>query len=605
MALFGKKDAPNAKPSDPGSSIYLGRYFDAAKRTAGTELTYDGERHLLLFGPNGSGKGTRLLVNNLLRIRDRSIVVIDPKGELTAITSDYRRKLGPVFILNPFDVLQIGGVGFNPLASLDPQSQTFVDDATGVAEALIKIEDRDPHWSESAQSLLTAFIMWETIKSRRENRAPLLENVRWMLTEPNEYERDEDGKSRLVKGLRITAAEMATSGGVEIESLIGRFLRDNNEIASIQSTADRQTNWMLSPMMRDSMASNDIDFGSLKQKPVTVYLILPAERMRTHSVWLRLVIVSALRSLYKPGGMRTLFMLDEFAQLGHLAPMEDAFGLVRGFGVQLWPVLQDLNQLKALYKERWETFVGNAGVVQGFAPNDLTTAEWMSRRSGDTTVAAAGYNKGDAQSTAGQGSMSQSSGLSYSQARRPLFLPQELMDFPAGSGLLWPAGTSMSVPFMAPPYWEIPELKSRANGNPYYPGSGWRPPKRTQVAVRKPPSTPAQQGAQANQAQSMLAKAIPPTVKAAKIAGRATMRFLRWSAKIASEEFPPLMRFLKNLGAEIGQAIGSASKRHWIAYRHDRELTLQTKRMNEPGPPVTASRNSGEGTVESSTTRPS
>ena len=90
--------------------------------------------------------------------------------------------------------------------------------------------------------------------------------------------------------------------------------------------------------------------------------------MRTHSVWLRLVIVSALRALYTPGGLRTLFMLDEFAQLGHLAPIEDAFGLVRGYGVQLWPVLQDLNQLKALYKDRWETFVGNAGVVQGFAP---------------------------------------------------------------------------------------------------------------------------------------------------------------------------------------------------------------------------------------------
>jgi type IV secretion system protein VirD4 len=190
--------------------------------------------------------------------------------------------------------------------------------------------------------------------------------------------------------------------------------------------------------------------------------------MRTHSVWLRLVIVSALRSLYKPGGLRTLFMLDEFAQLGHLGPVEDAFGLVRGYGVQLWPVLQDLNQLKALYKDRWETFVGNAGVVQGFAPNDLTTAEWMSRRAGDTTVAAASYNRGDAQSSAGHGSMSQSSGLSYSQARRPLFLPQELMDFSAGAGLLWPAGTSKSVPFTAPSYWEMPDCIARAEQNPYF-----------------------------------------------------------------------------------------------------------------------------------------
>jgi type IV secretion system protein VirD4 len=456
--------------TNAASPVYLGRYFDPAKPGEGRALDYDGERHLLLFGPNGSGKGTRLLVPNLLRLRDRSLIVIDPKGELTAITAEYRRTLGEVVILNPFDVLGLGSANFNPLALLDPDSKTFIDDAMGVGEALIKLEEKDPHWSESAQSLITALIMWEVKQAKKNNRAPLLEHVRYLLTERDDYAGEGDARE-LVKGLRYTAKIMARSGGFEIGSLIGRFLRASDEIASVQSTADRQTAWMLSPLMRDNMEKNDIDFADLKKRPITVYLILPAERMRTHSVWLRLVIVTALRRLYTPGGLSTLFMLDEFAQLGHLGPIEDAFGLVRGYGVQLWPILQDLNQLKALYKERWETFVGNAGVVQGFAPNDLTTAEWMSRRAGITTIAAAGYNKGDAQSSAGQGSMSQSSGLSFSQSQRPLFLPQELMDLPKGSGLLWPAGTSKSVPFRAPSYWTRGELAERARPNPYAPAT--------------------------------------------------------------------------------------------------------------------------------------
>jgi type IV secretion system protein VirD4 len=306
--------------------------------------------------------------------------------------------------------------------------------------------------------------MWEVVCAKREGRMPLLENVRRILTEPDEYEMF-GGKSRLVRGLRVTVRRMCVEGGFEIESLVGKFLRGNDEMAGIQSTADRQTTWMLSRPMRADLARNGIDFRDLKRRPTTVYLVLPAERMRTHSVWLRLVIVTALRALYSPGGVKTLFLLDEFAQLGHLGPIEDAFGLVRGFGVSLFPVLQDLGQLKALYQERWETFIGNAGAVIGLTPNDLTTAEWMSRRAGDTTIVAASFNQGNSLNTGGQGS---SDGMGYQQQRRRLYLPQELMDFPSGTGLIWPAGTSMSVPFFAPEYWNISELRGRAMPNPYH-----------------------------------------------------------------------------------------------------------------------------------------
>jgi type IV secretion system protein VirD4 len=140
--------------------------------------------------------------------------------------------------------------------------------------------------------------MWEKL---RNGAAANLENVRAMLTEPNDWETVEgaDGKptERLIAGLKVTAIHMIAKGGYEIESLASRFASTTRETASIQSAADTQTRWMLSAPMRADLKKNGIDFAKLKDRPTTVYVILPAERLRTHSVWLRLVIVSALRAL--------------------------------------------------------------------------------------------------------------------------------------------------------------------------------------------------------------------------------------------------------------------------------------------------------------------
>ena len=417
---------------------------------------------MIVFGPNGSGKGTRFLVPTLLTLKDRSILVIDPKGELAAITADYRRSIGEVVILNPFDVLGLGSDGFNPLALLDPDSPLFYDDAAALGEALIRVEGKDPHWGESAQGLVVSLLMWEKIRNREK---ATLGNVRTLLTEADEFETKTSGGRKYTeqtKGLRITAADMIAEGGPIVASLASRFTEQTNELASIRSTADTQTRWMLSPPVAADLTKNGVDFRRLKDKPMTVYLILPAQNMRTHSVWLRLVIVSALRALYRAGGLRTLFLIDEMPALGHLGPLEDAFGLVRGYKVQIAGICQDLTQLKALYHDRWESFLANAGAILGFTPNDLTTAKWMSERAGVTTLQASSSS----QSHAMHGGTANET-ASLAPIRRPVYLPQELMSFEEGSGLLFFASMGYGARFYAPPYWRVKEFEKRAAKNPY------------------------------------------------------------------------------------------------------------------------------------------
>jgi hypothetical protein len=107
--------------------------------------------------------------------------------------------------------------------------------------------------------------------------------------------------------------------------------------------------------------------------------------MTSHYRWLRLIVQLACTVLERMGTYprdRTpiLFMMEEFATLGHMEIMERAAAYFPGFGVKLWAVLQDTTQLERYYHSSWETFLGNAGLVQCFANGDQATLDYLARR---------------------------------------------------------------------------------------------------------------------------------------------------------------------------------------------------------------------------------
>ena len=79
-----------------------------------------------------------------------------------------------------------------------------------------------------------------------------------------------------------------------------------------------------------------------------------------------------------------LFVLEEFPVLGYMRQIEAAAGLMAGYNVKLWTVMQDLSQIKALYPKSWETFLGNAGIVEAFGNTDSVTLDYLSNRLGMT-----------------------------------------------------------------------------------------------------------------------------------------------------------------------------------------------------------------------------
>jgi type IV secretion system protein VirD4 len=163
------------------------------------------------------------------------------------------------------------------------------------------------------------------------------------------------------------------------------------ERASILSTARTETDFLSDERMHPALTSSSLKLSELKTGKTTLYLCLPATRMNTHSKWLRVIVnlaVSAMEAEKTKPDIPVLFLLDEFHVLGHMKSIETAAGLMAGFGVKLWVVLQDLAQIEDAYKGTWQTFVGNAGVLTAWGNSDNKTLAYISERLGQTNVRA-------------------------------------------------------------------------------------------------------------------------------------------------------------------------------------------------------------------------
>jgi type IV secretion system protein VirD4 len=498
------KETRRGAGNDAGkpSPIRFGYYLNRKTGATGDPLLCDTALHLILFGLNGAGKQTRILTELYATGRGRSMFIVETKGTAALQTADQRRKFSDTRIICPFPVLGLKSHGWNPLRYFDPKSPHFLGDARALARAMIDIEaGTGKHWSESATGLIAAIIMWEVIKARREGRTPLLFNVRMMLTEPDKWEpyTGADGKprKRLIAGLSLTAAQMIDEGGPIIASLVGRFVRPDgkDELASIQSTAATQTEFLLNPFIAEDLSKGEnVDLAQLSQRPMSVYFVCAGGELDEARRWIRMAVAFAVRAhLLRPPKLKTLFVLDEYrATVGKLDVVKDNWALVREYGIQFLVCTQSALHLKALHGDEWEDFVGQAGAVATIGPpGDQFTADFFSKRCGVTTVVQAGFNVGDGVNSgdganSGVGfsnsgtSSNQGSGRNYGrntsgtfslqQTERPAMLAQELMDMQPGEGRLWLQGMgTKSFPFFAPNYWQrdapwVAAVKS----NPYY-----------------------------------------------------------------------------------------------------------------------------------------
>jgi len=432
--------------------VRLGYFYDG--EGVRHPLSYNGDWNISTFAPNRSGKGTCMIVPNLLTY-EGSVLVIDPKGENTRITAKHRKQLGQsVFVVDPYMITGEEPACFNPIDWLQPGDVDMTDNAILLADAIIMMTGGEAQfWDEESKALLIGVMIYVATDKQEEGQRHL-GRVRDLLL------LDGENLNKLFKRMLRSPYHVVRSTGARGLQKEERLLA--NVLASLQA----QTHFLDSPRIRECLSRSDFSFEDLKSKRMSVYLVLPSDKLTSHGRFLRLLLQQAItvtaRNYETRPDKSVKFILDEMPALGKLTMVKESFGLLAGYGMQMHVICQSASQLKDIYGDGWETFISNSGVVQYFGSPDQFTSEYFSTLCGVTTVwdwssataRAIGVSRGKDTSH----SETTTSTDTTSAKQRQLAYPDELKRLPSHLQLLLVENMN---PIIAEkqPWFENPELR--------------------------------------------------------------------------------------------------------------------------------------------------
>jgi len=371
------KTRTESRPTPPAQPILgwtasqqtTGIGFQAAKtdssEISGQPVADAGEGHLMTIAPTGTGKGRSVIIPTLLSYTG-PVIVVDPKGENYQVTARRRAEMGQqVFKLDPFGVTGNNSDCLNLLDTFDAGARDSYDDAINLAELMVPGKSLpDPFWDDSARLLLATLILHVATA-----RPPVLRNLGEVAYLINQSTED----------LGFTIKEMLRSKDELVRRLAGGFSATEPKVwASILTTAKTATGIFNGYGFNEISGRTDIPLdGIVRGDPITIYLILPPEKLDSHGRLLRMWIGCLMDQICKRRhqvNQPTLFILDEAAQLGTLKQLRRAITLLRGYGLRTWSFWQDLSQLKYLYPD-WQTLYNNTRYIQTFGATTHLLAE--------------------------------------------------------------------------------------------------------------------------------------------------------------------------------------------------------------------------------------
>lgn len=436
--LFYYTGQKNTRPGEEHGSASWGsvreldkkyRDKDAGKNvilTQHLQMSMNGKLHRrnllqIIVGGSGSGK-TRFLAKPNLMLANASFICTDPKGEMLRAVGNLFLEEG--YVLRVFDLIDPSKSDcYNPFCYIRKDADVFKLIDNFIKNTTPKgAKANDPFWEKSETALDSALMLYLLHEAPVEDQN--METILYMIENGGAKEEDDDYQSPL--DLLFEALEEEQPDHIAVRQYhIFKQAAGKTAKSILVSAAVRLASFTL-PEIQHITASDDMELGKLGERKQAIFCIIPDSNDASLNFLVGMLYTQAFQELYYqadkvhqgalPVPVRLMF--DEFANVALPDGYARLQATMRSRNIMSTIILQNISQLKALFKDDWEGIIGNADSFVYLGGNEQSTHKYISELLGKETI----DTKTSSQSKGRNGSFSQN----FQQTGRELMTPDEV-----------------------------------------------------------------------------------------------------------------------------------------------------------------------------------
>ena len=360
--------------------------------TRNVRLGLDTHKHrrslnVLVIGGSGAGKSRSYVKPNILEA-NTNYVVTDPKSEVLLATGGYLKSQGyDIRVLNLVNLEESDG--YNPFRYIRDEK-----DALRLVNNLIQAttpkgsHESDPFWTKAETALLQAIILmlWQEAPEYEQNFSMVMRVLEYAEVK----EDDEEYVSPL--DLLFQAIEREKPDSVAVRQFkVFKMAAGKTSKSILVSTAVRLAPFNL-PQIKAITDRDDMDLYTLGEKKCALYAVIP-DNDTTFNFLVSLLYSQAFQALYYSADQihhgslpcHVHFVLDEFAAMP-LPGFTRELATMRSRNISASTIIQNMAQIKELYKDSWETIPGNSDTILYLGGNEASTHKYISEALGKSTI---------------------------------------------------------------------------------------------------------------------------------------------------------------------------------------------------------------------------